>query len=441
MRFKVRPAYLFAVLAIFMQIWIPRGFNIKYIFLFVLFFLLCAKKKFVLRNIFPVYAIPYIVTYISIYIIHFYDGSISSIFVFIVNLIVVRYLVLNGINSYEDFNRTLSHIVDLFALYAIVCIIETFMNINIIDIIFNRDVVINYGANSFRFNMLRAHGMCTISINNGMLLTMGWGIAAYKLLNNNGGGFKLITEYLLIGLATILSLSRAVIIAALGIQVLLVIKRGYSFALKRIVAFVMIFGICYLVFNNTLMTLVNSAKQLILSGFSSIIPSFAKYIESGSNIGNQGDRFDLWSWVYEAVKSNLVIGNGYNNPFSKIIWQPSGLYTVKTSIEVHWLSTLYSGGLIGLAGFITYQVGCLFILIKNKVKFVTEKISFQYLILAISICYFISLFTYTGFEDLSFFYLLMALFESYININKSLFDKNNKQSKSMLSPATKDDKI
>ena len=206
---------------------------------------------------------------------------------------------------------------------------------------------------------------------------------------------------------------------------LLMMKRGYSYVLKRTAVMLSFFVIVYIGFQNRILAIMNSAKQLILAAFSFVFPSFAKYVDVHANIGNQGARFELWSWVYEAVKSDLIFGKGYENQFSRrVLWSTGYGYTNKTSIEVHWLSTMYTGGLFALAGFISYQIGCLYVLIKNKVKISAEKVSFQYVMIVVTIGYFISLFAFAGFEDLSYFYLLMALFESYLNISKDNFEKN-----------------
>ena len=136
--------------------------------------------------------------------------------------------------------------------------------------------------------------------------------------------------------------------------------------------------------------------------------SFYKYINTAEGIGSIGQRLSLWGYIFDSVKDKILFGWGYSAQFSVMI----GNFN-KTSIEVHWLMLLFQAGLVGIAGFICYQGGCLKSICATKTSIGEYRVGFSYVMLIVTVGYFVVLFTCAGFEDLQMFYLLMALFEAY----------------------------
>lgn len=229
--------------------------------------------------------------------------------------------------------------------------------------------------------------------------------------------------WFIIGLDVILILSRTVIAVGVLVQLVLFRKQGVKWISKRLLVIVPI--LVGLVFLNmdTMSSLMDTVKSLFYPIINELFGTSLS-VSTGQIFQGSGQRFQLWSWIYESVKENLLFGKGFTDPFSReyvnsiISGQYAGTkYTaVKTSIEVHWLYVLYQKGLFGLSGFIAFQIGCIKRTMRKGVSAFEEKLSFQYVMMVVTISYFAMLFTCSGSEDLYFFYILMGLYGAYLKI-------------------------
>lgn len=424
MLLKKRYSQMILYLIITIQMLIPRGFNLKYIAITGLFIYL-TKGKIKISKLFTAYGLVYSITSILTYFIHFYLGSLWGIVFFVVNFIIIRYCIVDKVETFNDFKQLIHYIEFVLFIYSVLCLVETFSGFNIFDVTFRRsfDIV---GANGLRFGLQRAHGACTVSINNGMILAFGWALSAYQLYNTNKRNRFMLIRYIVIGAASILNLSRAIIFVGVLIQIVLLVKCGRNLFVKRLVVILASVVVLWPFIGDKFTVLFQNFRQLMLSALSFLNPSYNEYVDIAGNIGTQGSRFELWGWVYEAVKDRIILGNGFERQLGKaVLWSTGNGYSIKDSIEVQWLRELFRGGLFMLFGFITYQIGCLKILLKKNINKRENVLSFRAVGIVTTISYFIALFTFSGLEDLNFFYIFMALYETYYNIckNKARYEK------------------
>lgn len=410
---NVSMSFTFAVMMLIIQFIPMSSGNIKYYtcMIVVLFasMVFCRIRKKNLRM--PGFMIAYGITYIMSYLIHYYNDSARQVIVFFVGFWGVRYVILNGIKSKGEFLKFVDYIIVFFALYSILGIYESFTSINLFDILFKREVVLDF-ANAIRFGIRRNHGMCSVSINNGMLLNIVLAIAGYRLFNSRKADIKTLICYILIWSDLILTLSRQVILMSVIIQLVLAAKCGFTWIVKRITCIILISFALWLCMGDTLSSIFSNITAMFLPLLEIINPAYSSYYNWSEGIGGIGERGELWGWIYAAVRNQLVFGMGYETPFSIALSNN----TIKTSIEVHWLYVLYLRGLFGLFGFIIYQIGCLKKVISHKDDMGEIRVDFPFVMLILTLGYFASLFSCSGWEDLKFYYMVFAVFECYARL-------------------------
>lgn len=313
------------------------------------------------------------------------------------------------ITDRESFQRFIRFIIFLFTIYSVFCIIESITYFNIFDSLTNTKIEEYKFTNEIRFGYVRNRGAVDISINNGMLLCLVLTLVAYN--KEIYHSFTLRISYVLIFVASFLSLSRGVWIQLAISQLIIFLAFSEKNKIKTV------FSIMILLFLTLLL------GSLFSSGFTENIISMVENmvlsildIFTGSDSANMigvGHRFLLYGWVFQTVKNNLFWGLGIGTPVSVI----TTLGYSKVSIEVMWLYIVYQAGLFGLIGFITFQFGTITYLLKKlKSNTVSKRKNINYYALAASIGYFVALFSCSAFEDLSFYYILVALCLSYNKI-------------------------
>mgnify|MGYP001623053856 CR=1 FL=1 len=409
MKIKTSVIKEFLVIVLFATQMMPRNIGYKYAIISVIFLLALLLDRGVKTYIIPDFlCLIYPITYVIAGFAHPYSSMIEQMVYFLISFILARYIILSGVSSKQSFERVISWIIVLFAAYSVLGIIEAFTKFNLFDSFFNRYVATGYAANSMRYGIMRGHGVCTISINNGILTSMIWAISAYRVFNKKSRNTLWILCYILIGLNSLLSLSRAVIAYAIIVQCLIVIKCGYKWLVKRIAIGGVILAPIVLLLQNRLSQFFSAIVQMFLPLLAVFDSSFYQYVNASEGIGSFGQRIDLWGYVFKAIKNKILFGWGYTAEFSVMI----GNFR-KTSIEVHWLLLLFQAGMVGMVGFICYQIWSLKKIRNIKGNLNERRVSFPYTMMLIAVGYFFVLFTCAGFEDLQMFYLLMALTEAY----------------------------
>lgn len=415
--------HLLPVICIVLLQFLPKnGVSLKLYLVCILLWLLVINKgalqvkKMNLENAY------YSITVFLSLVIHAYGGSIASALSFFGFFVCAPMIIEKRIWSRDDFEKIISIMLTLFTVYAVFGIIEAFTQFNLVDILFGRTVV-SGGANEYRGTLYRGHGLLTVSINNAIFMNMAWAIANYRLCNAKKKKVLWAVEWFIIGLDVILILSRTVIAVGVLVQLVLFRKQGAKWITKRLLVIIPILAGFVFLNMDSLLSLIDTVKALFYPIINELFGTSLS-VSTGEIFHGSGQRFQLWGWIYESVRENLLFGKGFTDPFSREYTNSiiSGQYAgtkymvVKTSIEVHWLYVLYQKGLFGLSGFIAFQIGCIKKTMRRGASAFEEKLSFQYVMMVVTISYFAILFTCSGSEDLYFFYILMGLYGAYQKI-------------------------
>lgn len=111
-----------------------------------------------------------------------------------------------------------------------------------------------------------------------------------------------------------------------------------------------------------------------------------------------GDRFMLYTWVWDATRENAVWGNGITAVFSL----QRNYYYVKNSIEVEYLYQFFKLGLVGLF----FSVAGMISMLKYSSK---KRNGFNFYISVMLVAYYIILFTVTRQSELRALYVIFSL--------------------------------
>lgn len=377
----------------------------------------------------PKYCMLYIWISVFCTLVHFTDRSIVNNVIAIIKLIAPFYVVVIGITNINQFDSFLKFIVKIFTVYGVFGIVETVTHFNIFDAITGTKVVYEH-ANSLRFGLARNRGLADVSINNGMLLCLVLCIAAYVLIYATKKERKWYQiSYIIIFIDAFLTLSRAIWLELLITQILIFIVLAPKSKIKvigKIIA-VGVVGALLLVCIDS--ELLEKIKVIFTGMFSSTYDAItgAETSEATDMSYGVGHRFVLWAWVWEKAQGNLIFGASASNPFIYI--SPAGY--VKESIEVMWLFKLYNTGFVGLLGYIIFQIGSIKCMIRgNKLEkelYKDKKVSFNYVMLVATVLYFVTQFSCSAFEDLKFYYIILALLFCYNRICKGKYKEMAKQ--------------
>lgn len=406
---KVRTNYLITCLAI-LYIFIPiMKWQVLYLVILFTFSLIsngCINKVIYKIDMFQA---VYVFTFIGSYFIHYYDNSINNTIFFISSFFIARYLIIKGLKTNFDVEKFIDFILSAFTIYAILGIIESITknNFNIFDIISQRNIVLGY-ANEYRGSFFRNHGLCTISINNALIVFMVWMFSCYKSFKFGKTLHYISLVFLSIDLLMIFS--RAVLLIAAVMFILLFKKARSGKKLKFAIIIAFLFIILILVNQNE----IENFKRTLSVQFYPLVEEFIQggYKTSGGINKGSGQRFALFGWVASTIKNNFIFGFGFVREFA-FRFTVNGYTNIKNSIEVQWLYVLFQKGFFGLIGFILYEISCVRIALSSlKIddkKRLNLSLTYTYMIIG----YFVGLFDCAAFEDLLVFYALFNIFEAY----------------------------
>lgn len=360
-------------------------------------------------------AIALLLIQIVSYLIHFYGFStLTAVVQFLLTFGMIPLIVFRRLNTQEKVYGYLSAIVYIFAAYSVLGLVEAFTGLNVFEILYGYSIE-RYAANEIRFGIYRSFGFCTVSINNAMLMNMVWCIANYLVCKRKERK-SYVFAWAIIGIYTILILSKAVMMIAVLSQIVLFFRnKKQKLTLKGFVkSLVLVIGV--LVLLNSDILIVKYAKNIYIPILNQLLGTGFAYDNSFS-AGGFGERMQLASWVIEELGDKWPFGVGYQQKFSHsfVKISASGNHSTwyKESIENTWLFYLYRTGLFGLSGFILYQISC----IKKSLKMLkreNERYSISFLMLVISAGYYVLMLTCFAQEDLRFYYILIAVFSAYI---------------------------
>lgn len=357
----------------------------------------------------------YFISY-TLCVLHFRNSLVPlQIIEMLFAIIGVMYCVLTTIKCEKHFLSVIDFIIAIFAIYSILGIIESIFHWNFFDVLTGTQVEY-IGANEIRFGLARNRGAYGVSINNGMILCLEACLTLYRMASSKNITVAYKVAYALIVLDAFLTLSRAVwlYLAFINIAVYLSmsLNKKVSLISKMFIVGLLILVLLSMFLPTALTSVLDIADKMI----GSILETFGLTAEE-NEVGDLGNRLDLWAWVWLSVRDSLLWGKGFLTQFSYNLgnWN-------KESIEITWLYVLFRTGFIGLCGYLVFQIGCVYSAIKNITKNMkinlSEKFSFYFLIGTIG--YFFAQFSASSDSDLVFYYILLALL-----ISKSNLDNRN----------------
>ena len=361
----------------------------------------------------PVFYWLYFGIYLICSIHHFSTRSLLNHLYMLVCILGTVYFVLSLIDTEQKFQSALDIMLIIFSVYAFLGIVEATTKINVFDLITGTTVEY-FGANELRFGLARNRGAFGVSINNGMILCMILAIAIYKVILERKN--KYMIQYILLLTDAFLTLSRTVWIFVILIHVFtflsLTTYKKMSIIAKIVVVGIAAIAVISVFFPTFLSDFINISIDMI----NSILGTFGNESVQ-NNVGDLGNRNELWLWVFTYLKNHYTWGVGFARQFA---YRVDGW--VKESIEITWLYLLYRIGIVGLVGYWIFQVGCIKVAIvewkKNKKE--TRKLGipdFYYYFLVMTIGYFISQFSVAADPDLEIYYIILGLVLARKNID------------------------
>lgn len=345
---------------------------------------------------------------------------------FLFRTLICGIVVITGIRNRDNFLRAIYVLVYTSGIIACFGIIESITHFNVFSLINTAGTILNY--NPLRFGLLRILSFTSQTIVY-CIYCMFMASMAFYLLSIERKKVKkrlLLFIYFLLWVNGLLTLSRSVILAFVVSQLLLLYGCGYSKFIIRIFQIIFCGLICYIVlgfFIPQIKTIVENLIFMILAVFND---NYANTISSSfgsDNLKGIGNRFQLYSWVWDSLKGNLLWGMGSRTQFEYQYTAHYGVYYVpstKTSIEVQYLYVLFHYGIVGLVSEVLAYIAVLWKCIKTNFKpaLWEGKISFNFVCLVVFLVYFIAMFAVNQSSESRIFYVLVFLLLAYCNTHK-----------------------
>lgn len=238
--------------------------------------------------------------------------------------------------------------------------------------------------------------------------------------------------YVLVLINALFTMSRSTLLVLVLEQAILGYMTGVIKFSKKVI-FVTIIGTAFLftssIFELAYISKIKDVWYMFLALFSDNYSSL--YSTSfGMNESGIGNRFELFTWVADAVKGHEVLGMGTSASFSYSVsaaestWNYSYTWT-KTSIENEYLYNYYIHGVVGIVTFSLNVIGVIVYAIKTRLKRkrcaicaegVNEhKITFPNLMAVLLIGYAVTLFSVRSSDNVRIFNILICILFSYSN--------------------------
>lgn len=216
------------------------------------------------------------------------------------------------------------------------------------------------------------------------------------------------------------TLSRISIIG-LAIEVVLILWfSGFQRFIKKLFESIIIVGILVAILcliSEKVRSALAIARYVVLALFDDSYVSILSGFGFTDNAGGIGHRFDLYKWVYEETKGNLLTGNGAYNLFEHSFINSAGYSQTKSSIEVQWLRTFYRYGIIGVAS----EIYMYLMLIVHSINKYLKKaaawegqVSFPRVFSALLIAYVIVMFGVMQNQDIQVFSVVVMSLLAYV---------------------------
>lgn len=344
--------------------------------------------------------LPILVVYTYFGIRYTQSGYFLGFLNFLSGTLLTTYIIVLYIDTEHKYKAMLKRLVNCALVYAVLVIVEAFTRLNLFDLILGRI----YGAQEqmVRFGIYRPRGMCTMTINNCIVLCFVASLIAYYMFVSERVTLVDKISYVLTIVAALLTLSRAGIIMLALTQLYIGVSTGFIKNAKRLIYGVLGLIVCIAtVYIFNIKVVKNIVQQFYLMFAVVFNDSLSNSLSSnfGANPNGIGHRELLYDWVTEAVrnKGNELWGLGMNVQFQYRLSQS----TVKTSIENYYLASYFSAGqvavvLIGIA----FASIIIYAFANRHLKIVPGNCSINSILIVLMVCYVVVLTTVSATDDL-----------------------------------------
>lgn len=410
MKFNLKNIVYVLICAIIM--FLPRRWFIlgiqSYRIVCILLLILLSKKIKVNTKFMNVFTMTYIFYIAGYYLI---DNGFMSFLGFLMDTLGVFIIVYSSINNKEDINQFLSIFVKCITIYSIFCIIQTFTEFNIFDVIAGNKPTVAYTSVYYRFGFVRSYGSFTMPINNAVFLSLGSLIILYEIENSKGESQKnkLYVSFVCVCFAIASTLSRSPMIFLGIVLILYWMKKGiFRIIIKNINKILMIFLILVVVFLT--FPRIREVANNFVNMFLAIVDDSARNSISdsfGTNVNGVGERGLLYKWVSEEIQDNPFLGVGPDNGTTFMYRDANNKVHYKTSIENQYLKMLCYFGWSGLVIFVVFTI---YMFVFNyKLYCKTKSTNFYFFSLLMQLYYILIMFCVASIDDMRMYFLLLSL--------------------------------
>lgn len=347
------------------------------------------------------------------------DGGAIKGFSYFLSFFVIPYLLAGYINSKDKFFKAIDLIIYGGFILGIFGIFEQLTKINVFQLLSNGNMEF---TGDTRYGLLRIMTTFGQPIAYGLYQTFVSVIIYYRLntdiLNQRRRFLKI--AYMISVANIFLSVSRTPILAFCLIQLLLLYQKSKKrfINILFLIFFVIIVGGLLGEVTGLQIPLIDDLVQTVFGLFQGVAQT------SEQTVGI-GDRFSLWIWVFSSMSGKWIFGNGITTEFAYQVYE----WQTKTSIENHYLYTLFHYGLVGLLLLLFMYISILIYTKLKSKKYGTrlneKNLSFNKMLFIVFFIYNIVEFAIQE-TDLSRMYVvLVALLISYNKISDRQYEITN----------------
>lgn len=348
-------------------------------------------------------------------LISFAHGAVISGFWFFVSVLLAWAVFARTICDHNKLFSCLDVLVYVSGILSVLAIIEVFTGFNPFLALNNSgaDVV-----DVHRLGLTRAKSFTYQAITFGNYLTLTSSICVYRIVNCSTGrkksAFKVI--YVLMWLAVLSTISRSSILFFVTCQILLGLCMGQRKIFSKVFFVILIVAISFFVYINLVDDYKSPIMNLIYLMMSVFDDSYSANL-SGVFIA-EGNRLDLYSWVWDSIQGSRLFGMGPGAVFSHNITYGNSIYSsvyTKTSIEVEYLNWLFHYGIVGLITKVVFLFFILITCLKNGISGRKKGnfLNFEMALGCAFLAYFVSFFAVMQDTESRIFYILVFLLLAY----------------------------
>lgn len=271
---------------------------------------------------------------------------------------------------------------------------------------------------SFRYGVLRSTVTFGHPINFGMYQAIVAIICFYRLSTDITKRRKRMYQvaYAIAIISMFLSVSRLAMCLFIVVQMILVLQRSLTKFIKYACWTILAFAIAVVFMDVMGLQILDLASDMLEMIFGEIL-GFQTNV--ASDIIGMGNRFDLYSWVAEAVKGHEWFGLGVGEVFEHEMYE----WFTKTSIEVQYLNIYYQCGIIGVTFLVVSYINVLrFFGKKRNRQFHIQNernMTFTKMLLVLLIMYYICLLGVQETDLTRLYCMLISLGIAYVRLARS----------------------